>query len=142
MTIGDVFARAWDLWRRDVGWLVLAGLVVGLIMAVVFAIAFGILAAIFAGAGLTIGADMADNTTGSLSGVGAGMLVVGFIVYAVAMFLVQVLGMTFYGGMFEMVIGAYKGGRNVRRSATCSAGFASSARTRCTRSSCSASPSA
>jgi hypothetical protein len=113
MTIGDVFARAWDLWRRDVGWLVLAGLVVGLIMAVVFAIAFGIFAAIFAGAGLTIGADMADNTTGSLSGLGAGMLVVGLIVYAVAMFLVQVLGMTFYGGMFEMVVGAYKGNRNV-----------------------------
>ena len=41
------------------------------------------------------------------------MLVVGFIVYAVVMFLVQVLGMTFYGGMFEMVIGAYKGSRNV-----------------------------
>ena len=28
MTIGDVLARAWDLWRRDVGWLILAGLVV------------------------------------------------------------------------------------------------------------------
>ncbi len=113
MTIGDVFARAWDLWRRDVGWLVLAGLVVGLIMAVIFALAFGIFGAIFAGAGLTIGADLADNTTGSLSGLGVGLLVVGFIVYAVAMFLVQVLGMTFYGGMFEMVVGAYRGGRNV-----------------------------
>ena len=68
MRIGDVFARAWDLWRRDVGWLVLAGLVVGLIMAVIFAIAFGIFGAIFAGAGLTIGADLADDTTASLTG--------------------------------------------------------------------------
>ena len=32
MTIGDVFARAWDLWRRSVGWLILAGLLVGIIM--------------------------------------------------------------------------------------------------------------
>ena len=82
-------------------------------MAVIFAIAFGIFAAIFAGAGLTIGADLADDTTASLTGLGAGMLVIAFIVYAVAMFLVQVLGMTFYGGMFEMVVGAYRGSRNV-----------------------------
>ena len=113
MSIGDVFARAWDLWRRDVGWLILAGLVVGLIMAVVFAIAFGIFAAIFAGAGLTIGADLADDTAGSLSALGASVLLIALIVYAVAMFLVQVLGMTFYGGIFEMVIGAYRGSRNV-----------------------------
>ena len=29
------------------------------------------------------------------------------------MFLIQVLALTFYGGMFEMVIGAFKGNRNV-----------------------------
>lgn len=114
MTIGDVFARAWDLWRRDVGWLILAGLVVGIIMAVIFAIAFGIFGAIFAGAGLTIGADLANDTTSGLTGLGVGMLVVGIIVYAVLMFVVQVVGMTFYGGMFEMVIGAYRGSRGVQ----------------------------
>ena len=114
MSIGDVFARAWDLWRRDVGWLILAGLVVGLIMAVIFGIGFGVFAAITAGAGATIGADLADDSTSSLTGLGAGMLGVGVIVYAVFMFLVQVVAMTFYGGMFEMVIGAYRQQRNVR----------------------------
>ena len=114
MTIGDVFARAWDLWRRDVGWLILAGLVVGIIMAVIFAIAFGIFGAIFAGAGLTIGADLASDTTSGLTGLGIGMIIFGIIAYAVLMFVVQVVGMTFYGGMFEMVIGAYRGSRGVQ----------------------------
>lgn len=113
MSIGDVFARAWDLWRRDVGWLILAGLVVGLIMAVILAIAFGIFMAIFAGAGLTIGADLADDAAGGLSGLGAGMIGLGLIVYAVLMFVIEVVAMTFYGGMYEMVIGAYRGNRRV-----------------------------
>ncbi len=38
----------------------------------------------------------------------------GLIVYVIAIFLVQVLGITFYGGMFEMVIGAYRQKRDVR----------------------------
>ncbi len=114
MSIGDVFARAWDLWRRDVGWLILAGLVVGLIMAVILGIGFGVFAAITAGAGATIGADLADDSTSSLTGLGVGVLGVGAVVYAVFMFLVQVVAMTFYGGMFEMVIGAYRQQRNVR----------------------------
>ena len=113
MTIGDVFAGAWSLWRRDVGWLILAGLVVGVIMAVVFGIAFGIFTAIFAGAGLSLGVDAANNTTSSLSGLGAGLLVVGFVAYIVVMFFVEVLAMTFYGGMFEMVIGSYRDKRPV-----------------------------
>jgi hypothetical protein len=112
--IGDVFARAWDLWRRDVGWLILAGLVVGVIMAVLFAIVGGIFAALIAGAGTAIGVDAADNSTGGLTGLGAGIGILGIIVYLVAMFLIQVLMMTFYGGMFEMVIGAYRQQRNVQ----------------------------
>ena len=113
MGIGDVFARAWDLWRRDVGWLILAGLVVGVIMAVVFAIAGGIFVALLAGAGTAIGADSLDNSAGGLTGLGAGLGILGGLVYLVAMLLIQVLGMTFYGGMFEMVIGAYREQRNV-----------------------------
>ena len=112
--IGDVFARAWDLWRRDVGWLILAGLVVGVIMVVVFAIVGGIFAALLAGAGTAIGADSLDDSTGGLTGLGAGLGILGVIVYLVAMFLIQVLAMTFYGGMFEMVIGAYREQRNVK----------------------------
>ena len=114
MGIGDVFAKAWELWKRDVGWLILAGLVVGLIMMVVFGIAFAIFVAIFAGAGVTIGVDLANDTTSSLSGLGAGLLVLAFFVYMVAVFVIQVVSMTFYGGMFEMVIGAARENRDVR----------------------------
>lgn len=114
MTIGDVFARAWGLWRRDVGWLVLAGLVVGLIMAVVFGVAFAIFAAIFAGAGIAIGVDLMDDATSSLTGLGAGLLLVALLVYLLAMFLIQVISLTFYGGMFGMVIGAAREDRGVR----------------------------
>ncbi len=113
MTIGDVFAKAWELWRRDIGWLILAGLVVGLIMVVIFAVVFAIFAAIFAGAGLTLGANMASNDSGAFSAVGAGMVVVAIIVYIVAMVLFEVVSMVFYGGMFEMVIGAARGNRGV-----------------------------
>ncbi len=91
LSIGDVFARAWDLWRRDVGWLILAGLVVGVIMVVVFAIVGGIFVALMAGAGSAIGADALDNSTGGLTGLGAGIGIMGVIVYLVAMFLIQVL---------------------------------------------------
>lgn len=114
MTIGDVFARAWDLWRRDVGWLILAGLVVGLIMLAVFAVAAGIFAALMAGAGSAIGADALDDSAGGLTGLGAGIGIMGIIVYLVAMFLIQALGFTFYGGIFEMVIGSYREKRSVR----------------------------
>jgi hypothetical protein len=112
--IGDVFARAWDLWRRDVGWLILAGLVVGVIMITVFAIVGGIFATLIVGAGSAIGADALDDSTGGLTGIGAGIGALGVVVYLVAMFLIQVLTLTFYGGMFEMVIGAYREQRNVR----------------------------
>jgi hypothetical protein len=113
MGIGDVFSKAFELWRRDVGWLILAGLVVGLIMVVILGVAVAIFGAIFAGAGLTIGANMAANDSGALNAVGAGMIVLGIIVYILTVFLVQVVGMVFYGGMFEMVIGAARGGRGV-----------------------------
>lgn len=113
MGVGDVFTKAFELWRRDVGWLILAGLVVGLIMVVILGVVFAIFAAIFAGAGITIGANMAANDSGALSALGAGMIVLGIIVYIVAVFAVQVLGMVFYGGIFEMVIGAARGGRGV-----------------------------
>ena len=107
MTIGDVFARAWDLWRRSIGWLVLAGLVVGAIMALALAIVFGVFAALVAGAASTAGSDL-------MSGLGEGLGVLGLIIYVIAMFLIQVLAITFYGGMFEMVIGAYRQQRDVR----------------------------
>ena len=92
MTIGDVFARAWDLWRRSVGWLILAGLVVGAIMALTFAIVYGVFLALIAGAASSSDSLMSDSGS-SLSGLGAGMLgILGLIVYAVAMFFVQVVG--------------------------------------------------
>ena len=114
MTIGDVFARAWDLWRKSVGWLILAGLVVGAILALTFAIVFGILSALVAGAVSTAGSDLVSDSGSSLSGLGAGLGVLGLIVYVLAMFLIQVVTITFYGGLFEMVIGAYRQQRDVR----------------------------
>ena len=48
MSIGDVFAKAWELWRRDIGWLILAGLVVGLIVGVVAVVVFSIVAGMMA----------------------------------------------------------------------------------------------
>jgi len=113
MSIGDVLTKAWELWRRDVGWLILAGLVVGVIMMAIFAVVFAIFAALFAGASLTLGAGMLNNDSGAPGAIGAGMIVLGIIVYIVALFLFQVLGMVFYGGMFEMVIGAVRGDRGV-----------------------------
>ena len=44
MTVGEVFAKAWELWKKDVGWLILAGLVVGLIVGVVAVVVFAIVA--------------------------------------------------------------------------------------------------
>jgi hypothetical protein len=96
-----------------VGWLILAGLVVGAIMAVVFGVAFAIFGALLAGAGLTIGSELSSRSSATLSGLGAGIGILGVVVYTVAMFLVQVLGLTFYGGLFEMVIGAYREKRGV-----------------------------
>jgi hypothetical protein len=113
MSIGDVIAKAWELWRRDVGWLILAGLVVGVIMVAIFAVVFAIFAALFAGVSLTFGADMLNDGSGTLGAMGAGMIVFAVIVYIVAMFLVQVVAMVFYGGVFEMVIGAARGDRGV-----------------------------
>ena len=113
MTIGDVFARAWDLWRRSVGWLILAGLVVGAIMALTFAIIYGVFLALIAGAASSSDSLMSDSGS-SLSGLGAGVGILGLLLYVVAMFFIQVVAITFYGGMFEMVIGAYRQQRDVR----------------------------
>ena len=56
-----------------------------------FAIVGGIFAALIAGAGTAIGVDAVDNSTGGLTGLGAGIGILGVIVYLVAMFLIQVL---------------------------------------------------
>jgi hypothetical protein len=112
--IGDVFARAWDLWRRDVGWLILAGLVVGVIMIVMLAVTNGVFAALVAGAGTAVTADSFDDSASPLSLFGAGLGLVGALVFMVASFLVQAVSFTFYGGIFEMVIGSYRQQRDVR----------------------------
>ncbi len=67
MTVGEVFAKAWELWKRDVGWLILAGLVVGLIVGVVAVVVFAIVAGMAAVSigGIAIGSN--GNST-SLTG--------------------------------------------------------------------------
>jgi len=114
MTVGEVFAKAWELWKKDVGWLILAGLVAGVILAVIGGIAFLILSGIFASTvGLSL-TNLSSNGSSSFTGIGIGMLVVGFLVYIIAVFAAEVLSMVFYGGMFEMVIGASRERRGVR----------------------------
>jgi hypothetical protein len=113
VTIGDVFTRAWDLWRRDVGWLILAGLVVGVIIGVLSAIFYGILMALIASAGTAVAVDSLNNSRSSLTGFGIGLGVTGLLVSVVGGFLIEVVAFTFYGGLFEMVIGAYRQQRGV-----------------------------
>jgi hypothetical protein len=112
MSIGDVFAKAWELWRRDIGWLILAGLVVGLIVGVVAVVVFSIVAGMMALSigGIAIGSN--SSSTG-LTGVGIGTLIVAVILGIVGYLIVSVLAMVFYGGMFEMVIGASRENRGV-----------------------------
>ncbi|HEY5388775.1 MAG TPA: glycerophosphoryl diester phosphodiesterase membrane domain-containing protein [Thermoleophilia bacterium] len=112
MSIGDVFAKAWELWRRDIGWLILAGLVVGLIVGVIAVIVFSIVAGMLAVSvgGIALGSS---NSSTSITGLGIGTLISAAILGIVGYLVVSVLAMVFYGGMFEMVIGAAREGRGV-----------------------------
>ena len=107
MSIGELFSKAYELWKRDVLWLILAAFVVGIIMFAIILVAGLIVVAIGGAAfGLSSGSD-------TVSGLSAGVIIVGVIIYIVAMFLVAAIGLAFYGGVFEMVIGAAKDNRPV-----------------------------
>jgi hypothetical protein len=112
MTIGDVFAKAWELWRRDVGWLILAGLVVGVIIGVIAIIVVAIVAGM---AAVSIGGIAVGSNTDSagLTGVGIGTLIGAAILGIIGYLIISVLAMAFYGGMFNMVIGAAREHRGV-----------------------------
>ncbi len=112
MSIGDVFAKAWELWRRDIGWLILAGLVVGLIVGVVALVVFSIVLGMTAVSigGIAVGSN--SSSTG-ITGLGVGTLIVAIIVGVIGYLIVSVLAMVFYGGMFEMVLGAARQNRGV-----------------------------
>jgi hypothetical protein len=107
MSIGELFSKAYELWKRDVLWLILAAFVVGVIMFAIILVATLIVGAIGGAAfGLSAGSD-------SINGLSVGVIVVGVVIYIVALFLVAAIGLTFYGGVFEMVIGAAKDDRPV-----------------------------
>ena len=110
MSVGEVFTKAYELWKKDVLWLILAALVVGLIIAVIAGIMFAIVFGIALG-GVGIGLSASGD---SISGVGAGMIFLAIIGYIIGIFVIMVVAMTFYGGIFEMVIGAAKERRPVR----------------------------
>ncbi len=112
MTVGDVFTRAWELWKKDIGWLILAGLVVGLIVGVVAVVVFAIVAGMAAVSigGIALGSN--GNST-SLTGLGIGSLIGAFVVGFIGYLIISVLSMVFYGGIYEMVIGAAREGRGV-----------------------------
>jgi hypothetical protein len=107
MAIKEIFSKAYELWKRDVLWLILASFVVGIIMFAIVLVASLIVVA-FGGAafGLSAGSD-------SITGLSVGVIVLGVIIYIVALFLVAAIGLAFYGGVFEMVIGAAKANRPV-----------------------------
>ncbi len=107
MSIGDIFSKAFELWKRDVLWLILAAFVVGIIMFAIVLVAGVIVIAIGGAAfGLSSGSD-------TITGLSVGVIVLGVVVYIVALFLVAAIGLAFYGGVFEMVIGAAKENRPV-----------------------------
>ena len=112
MSIGDVFTKAWEMWRRDIGWLILAGLVIGLIVGVVAMIVFAIVAGMLAASvgGIALGTYGESN---GLTGLSVGTLIVAFILGAVGYLVVSILSVVFYGGLFEMVIGAAREDRAV-----------------------------
>ena len=110
MTVGEVFSKAFELWKKDVLWLVLAGLVIGVILWVILLIA-GLIVAGLAGGGVAIGLS---SGTDSFSGLGVAALVGTAIVGIIAVFLIAVLGTTLQGGLYEMVIGAAKHDRPVQ----------------------------
>ncbi len=110
MTVGEVFSKAFELWKKDVLWLILAALVVGLVIAVIMGLMLAIVFGVALG-GVGLGYNSATN---SMSGVGAGMIGLAVVAYVVGLFLIMVLGMTFHGGIFEMVIGAARKNRPAR----------------------------
>jgi len=109
MSISEVFSKAFELWKKDVLWLILAALVIGLVIGVIAAIMFAIIFGVALG-GVGLGYS---STSNSISGVGVGMLILAFVGYVVGLFAIMVLSMTFYGGLFEMVIGAARENRPV-----------------------------
>ena len=112
MSIGDVFTKAWELWRRDIGWLILAGLVVGLIVGVVAVIVFSIVAGMMA---VSIG-GLALSSSGDVNGVSGlsiGTVIAAVILGVVGYLIVSVLAIVFYGGALNMVVGAARETRGV-----------------------------
>jgi hypothetical protein len=110
MTVGEVFSKAFELWKKDVLWLILAGLVIGVILWAVVLVAGLIVGGLVAG-GVAIGVSGGTDT---FSGLGAAALFGTVIVGIIAVFLIAVLGTTLQGGLFEMVLGAAKHNRPVK----------------------------
>ncbi len=109
--IGELFGKAWELYKKDLLWLILAGLVAGVIVGGLMAIGVGAMMAAMASAFLGGLAKTDSSTTTTLS---VGGMAGGFVVYLLCLIAAQVLGMVFYGGLFEMVIGADREARAVR----------------------------
>ena len=112
MSIAVVFSKAWELWRRDIGWLILAGLVVGLILFVVGAIFISVFVGMTAVSigGVAIGSN---NSSTSITGLGIGTFIVALVIGLIGYLMLAVLWLVFYGGMFNMVIGAARENRGV-----------------------------
>ena len=106
MDIAGVFVSAWSLYKRNVGWLIVAGIIAAVVSGVVvlLSVALGAVAGFATFGGLSgSGSSRGASVIGALGGM---MLVIagGFLV-------AQLLVLVLEGGMLKMAIDSGRGGR-------------------------------
>ncbi len=109
MDIAGVFDSAWSLYRRNVGWLIVAGIIAGVVSGGVARLS----AALGVAAGLaTFGGLSSSGSSGGVSLAGA---LGGTMLVAACGFLVaQLLVLALEGGMLKMAIDSGRGGRSAQ----------------------------
>lgn len=109
MDIAGVFGSAWSLYKRNIGWLIVAGIIAGIVSGGVILV-FAVLAA--AAGFATFGGLSSSGSSGGVSVAGAlgGMMLVIACGFLVAQLLVLVL----QGGMLKMAIDSGRSGRGAQ----------------------------
>jgi hypothetical protein len=106
--IGELFGKAWELYKRDVWWLILAGFIIALVFAAAAVVVVVVLLAVVHGIGIDTSTDvttMSSTTAGSLFGA-------AFAVYLLGVTLASIVALVFSGGLYEMVVSAEREGRS------------------------------
>jgi hypothetical protein len=100
--MGAVFAGAWELFKKDVGWLLLASLIAVVVLVAILAAIVAIVAGLAANAWSEI-EDMAQSTTPDFAGI-TDELGAAVLVLVVGLLIVQFVYLVFYGGLFKIVL--------------------------------------